>query len=617
MALQTSADGEEWSALVEAGHGWTDTMSRFRLVCDAVDSPGGAPVCWFAGAGWRTRFKAWEAALSDGAMWADCAHDPFYWCHVMDVSQSEASLYGHLQAWEFSGDDRLEYDVRGAPSEGGVVIAAGAMPALDGLRRNAFVRVEGLAPGTDYFARFIGVAEDGRRFVSGWHAFRTLRPAGAAPRVWRFGMQSCAVQSSYSKPFIAHRALLGRGLDFMLQLGDWTYIDAHGARAPAGDTRGIYAQSLDTRVDVFEQRLRRETAWFHLWSDHDTGPNNWSGMWLGKPEAVSATILYYDVWDAPGDAFTRGEAHDLAVAEGRALYTPGFLGTAEPLGWNRSFRHGRCEFFLVDPMTYRDEEGGYLGTAQMAWLVQAMSVSTADLLFVVSPGPVGDVQVNEDNWNEFGAERDALLHAIADPTVVDPAKKVVFLVGDRHVPFLTDLVKTLIPGGEGTPIGPEFNSSPVSAGGYSGYVDEQFWNSEAGAAREGTLRAARLNGGTGVVDALFGGVTAIGPNGMLRGVGLVEVDEARGTVRFMLLSGDTQGVFVDGSFGAFDSGPMQLVAPLCPADLNGDGAADTADLGLLLISFGTGGPVGDVNGDGAVNTADLGLMLTAIGQGCP
>ena len=45
-----------------------------------------------------------------------------------------------------------------------------------------------------------------------------------------------------------------------------------------------------------------------------------------------------------------------------------------------------------------------------------------------------------------------------------------------------------------------------------------------------------------------------------------------------------------------------------PADLNGDGIVDGADLGLLLIGWGTTGP-GDINGDGVVDGADLGLML--------
>jgi len=49
-----------------------------------------------------------------------------------------------------------------------------------------------------------------------------------------------------------------------------------------------------------------------------------------------------------------------------------------------------------------------------------------------------------------------------------------------------------------------------------------------------------------------------------------------------------------------------------PADLNGDGVVDGADLGLLLGQWGTDGPA-DLNNDGVVDGADLGLLLGAWG----
>lgn len=57
-----------------------------------------------------------------------------------------------------------------------------------------------------------------------------------------------------------------------------------------------------------------------------------------------------------------------------------------------------------------------------------------------------------------------------------------------------------------------------------------------------------------------------------------------------------------------------------PADLNGDGLVDGADLGLLLSAWGRciDDPcVGDVNGDGFVDGADLGLLLSAWGDVAP
>ncbi len=53
----------------------------------------------------------------------------------------------------------------------------------------------------------------------------------------------------------------------------------------------------------------------------------------------------------------------------------------------------------------------------------------------------------------------------------------------------------------------------------------------------------------------------------------------------------------------------------CPADLNNDGVVDSADLGILLLNFGSPG-LGDLNNDGTVDSADIGLLLLNFGD-CP
>ncbi len=64
----------------------------------------------------------------------------------------------------------------------------------------------------------------------------------------------------------------------------------------------------------------------------------------------------------------------------------------------------------------------------------------------------------------------------------------------------------------------------------------------------------------------------------------------------------------------------RLSKPPCPADQNGDGQVNTADLTILLGAFGqtvSPGAPGDINASGAVNTADLTLLLGMFGQHCP
>jgi len=49
-----------------------------------------------------------------------------------------------------------------------------------------------------------------------------------------------------------------------------------------------------------------------------------------------------------------------------------------------------------------------------------------------------------------------------------------------------------------------------------------------------------------------------------------------------------------------------------PADIDGNGAVDGADLGLLLAGWGSSSP--DLNSDGLVDGSDLGLLLAAWGN---
>ncbi|MCB9839067.1 MAG: hypothetical protein H6813_06985 [Phycisphaeraceae bacterium] len=75
------------------------------------------------------------------------------------------------------------------------------------------------------------------------------------------------------------------------------------------------------------------------------------------------------------------------------------------------------------------------------------------------------------------------------------------------------------------------------------------------------------------------------------------------------------GARLDDTIPAPDTGSAWVfsVDSLCPADLNGDGVVDTADLGILLGLFGGSG-LGDFNLDGVIDTADLGVLLGGYGD---
>ncbi|MCP4836478.1 MAG: hypothetical protein GY895_17125 [Phycisphaera sp.] len=57
--------------------------------------------------------------------------------------------------------------------------------------------------------------------------------------------------------------------------------------------------------------------------------------------------------------------------------------------------------------------------------------------------------------------------------------------------------------------------------------------------------------------------------------------------------------------------PEEPGPPDVPADFNGDGSVNAADLGYILAAWGIGNDGGDLSGDGNTNAADVGLLLAA------
>ena len=78
------------------------------------------------------------------------------------------------------------------------------------------------------------------------------------------------------------------------------------------------------------------------------------------------------------------------------------------------------------------------------------------------------------------------------------------------------------------------------------------------------------------------------------------------------------GAFVHRGAGRVDAFATVAQGPLQPAegDLNGDGAIDGADLGILLTQWGFVHSSADLNGDGTTDAQDIATLLGAWGS-CP
>ncbi len=95
--------------------------------------------------------------------------------------------------------------------------------------------------------------------------------------------------------------------------------------------------------------------------------------------------------------------------------------------------------------------------------------------------------------------------------------------------------------------------------------------------------------------------------------------QSHAELEFELACGEVAYLRVFGAMGELGQAQVLLTAAggtacpgACPADLNGDGQVDGADLGSLLSAWGVDLSA-DLNGDGLIDGADLGVMLSAWG----
>jgi len=57
-------------------------------------------------------------------------------------------------------------------------------------------------------------------------------------------------------------------------------------------------------------------------------------------------------------------------------------------------------------------------------------------------------------------------------------------------------------------------------------------------------------------------------------------------------------------------------APVCQADLNGDGILDNGDIGAFVNLFLAGDLAADFNGDGILDNGDIGAFVAGFLAGC-
>jgi len=276
-----------------------------------------------------------------------------------------------------------------------------------------------LLPGTEYTYRIIGSAGTGldqQQFT-----FRT-QP------IWKFrndppeftmALGSCTYinEPAFDRPGTPYgggygifNAIADKKPDLMLWMGDNIYL----RESDWGSRSGYLHRYTHTRSAQELQRLLQTTKHYAIWDDHDFGPNDADGSFVGSAMAREMFDLF---WPNP----TNG--------------VPGVEGTTT------AFSHVDVDFFLMDDRTFRipgdmrTVTPQLFGKAQQDWLIQALKYSDAPFKLVAVGSQVLNTDAVYENFSTMPAERTELLRRIEEEGVTG----VVFLTGDRHYSEMSTL----------------------------------------------------------------------------------------------------------------------------------------------------------------------------------
>jgi alkaline phosphatase D len=379
--------------------------------------------------------------------------------------------------WQVAADSRFAIMVAGG------TVATG--PASD---HTVKVDVRGLAPATTYWYRF-GLA--GVWSPPGRTATAPSLDANLASL--RAGVVSCSNwEAGY---FAAYRLLAARGdLDLVIHLGDYLYEYGTGQFAAGGRVVRAHQPAheivtlADYRIrhgqyksDPDLQALHAAVPWVITWDDHEVANDAWSGG------AENHTP------DTEGDYSVRRAAAHKAYFE----WMPVRAGAGGTI--YRRVRFGRlAELSMLDLRTYRSQQASGIavddpartitGDAQMAWLKQGLTTSTARWKLVGNPvmisrldvgtlpawllGPLAKLlgipsngfAINVDQWDGYNADRDELVAYLRAHNTRD----VVFLTGDIHTSWANEVVtRTTI----GNPAAAEFVVPSITSDNLNDFIN--------------------------------------------------------------------------------------------------------------------------------------------------
>lgn len=232
------------------------------------------------------------------------------------------------------------------------------------------------------------------------------------PPTFKIAVGSCAYlnEAQYDRPgepygrnYGIFNQIVEKQPELMLWLGDNFYLrdaDLYSKSAT------FYRFSTD-RATKEMQPLLAAAHHYAIWDDHDFGPNDADGSYVGKENSLAAFKSY---WGNP------------------------FYGINGKPGITTAFEYNDVDFFLLDNRYHRSANNRktgqkeMLGEPQIEWLIDALKYSDAPFKLVAVGGQVLNTAAVYENYAIFPEERAFLLKRIEEEAI----KGVVFLTGDRH-----------------------------------------------------------------------------------------------------------------------------------------------------------------------------------------
>lgn len=336
--------------------------------------------------------------------------------------------------WEFAADEHFSIGLR-----------SGEVLALPEHAHSVHVEVPSLAPGAQFFYRFIAGDE-----ASPIGRTRTAPAPDANVSRLRLALASC--QHYEQGFFAAHREIAARDLDFVLFVGDYIYessnpryrVRPHEAGIPM--TLDAYrARHATYKLDPDLRAAHAAHPWVLTWDDHEVEndyANDLSPSRMGsaaflqrRAAAYKAYFEHMPVSPAMAPAGPAMRIHD--------HYVWGQLAELWTLD-NRQYRHvqpcagaGRAAGRVLSECAELAAPARSLfGAEQERWLAQGLAASSRRWKLLgqgtqISSGrvdtPVGR-RFHTDGWDGYPAARERLLRAIAEPKLTD----VLCLGGDVH-----------------------------------------------------------------------------------------------------------------------------------------------------------------------------------------